>query len=158
MVERGGRHRGALARDVGAHTEDATPLGLVRDRGIDIRSVGGGNHVPGAFEVPVTEIAQFQRDPRVVLLQGFHGRRRGAGDDVDVGTVGDQQGQPALRNGSAADNDDLPARQAQADEVGIFGHPPSLVRAARGLFGGSLRGRLHHEPGDGVRVRRRMGV
>ncbi len=49
---------------------------------------------------------------------------------MHVGTVGHQQRQPALRHGATADDDDLPAGQAQADEVGVLAHPASLEVAA----------------------------
>ena len=66
----------------------------------------------------------------MIPVDGLDGRGGAAGDDVHVGAVGDQQRQPALRDGTATDDDDLPAGQAQADEVGVLGHPASLEVAA----------------------------
>jgi hypothetical protein len=48
---------------------------------------------------------------------------------VHVGTIGDQQRQAALRDGTAADDDDLLAGEAQADEVGVLAHRASLEGA-----------------------------
>ena len=44
--------------------------------------------------------------------------------------VGDQQRQAALRDRTAADDDDLLAGQTQADQVGVLAHPASLEVAA----------------------------
>ena len=60
VLERGGRDRGAVAGDVGAHAEDLPALGLGDDGGVDVRVVGGGDRVPGAVEVAVAEVAQRQ--------------------------------------------------------------------------------------------------
>ena len=73
-------------------------------------------------------------------MQRLDRRGGGPGDDVHVGAVGDQQRQSALRDAAAADDDDFPAVQPQADEVGVLvtvsfaprvrGHPASLEAAA----------------------------
>ena len=126
VFERRGRDRGALAGDVGAHTEDLPALGLGDDGGVDIGVVGGRNRIPCAVEIAVTELSECQRDSGHRL----DGRGRAAGDDVHVRAVGDQQRQPALRDGAPTDDDDLLAGQAQADEVGVLGHPASLEVAA----------------------------
>ena len=127
VLERRGGDRGALARHVGAHTEDVPALGLGDDGRVDVRVVGGRDRIPGTFEVAVAKLSERQGDSRAMRLDGRGGA---AGDDVHVGAVGDQQRQPALRDGAATDDDDLPAGQAQADEVGVLGHPASLEVAA----------------------------
>ena len=126
VLERGGCDGGALAGHVGAHAEDVQALGLGDDGGVDVRVVGGRDRIPGAVEVSVAKLPERQGDSRHAL----DGRGGAAGDDVHVGTVGDQQRQAALRDGTAADDDDLLAGQAQADEVGVLGHPASLEVAA----------------------------
>ena len=126
VLERGGCDGGALAGHIGAHTEDMQPLGLGDDGGVDVRVVGGRDRVPGAVEVSVAELPERQGDSRHAL----DGRGGTAGDDVHVGTVGNQQRQAALRHSAAPNDDDLLAGQAQADEVGVLAHPASLEVAA----------------------------
>ena len=75
------------------------------------------NYLADAFEVTRAELPERQGDSRDAL----DGRGGTAGDHVHVGPVRDQQRQAALRDGTATDDDDLPAGQAQADEVGVLG-------------------------------------
>ena len=117
------------SRATSARTQKMLPaLGLGDDGRVDVRVVGGRDRIPGAVEVPVAKVAQRQGDSASIALDGRGGA---AGDHVHVGAVGDQQRQAALRDGAAADDDDLLAGQPQADEVGVLGHPREPRGCAR---------------------------
>ena len=126
VFERRGRDRRTVAGDVGAHTEDPAPVRFGDDRLVDVRIVGCGDGIPRAVEVAVAEFAQLQRD----AVHRLDGRCRGAGDDVHVGSVGEQERKSALCDGAPTDDDDPSAVQAQADEVGVLTHRASLDVAA----------------------------
>ena len=83
-----GRRRdgGALAGHVGAHAEDLAPLGFGDDRGVHRRIVGRRDRIPGAVEISVTKLPDFQGDSAHRL-----DRRGGtAGDDMHIRAVGHQ--------------------------------------------------------------------
>src|SRR5690606_36223211 len=98
--------------------------------GVDVRIVGGRDHIPGALEISVAEFPEFQGDSRLLAAQRLHRGGGGAGDDVDVRTAGDQQRQPALGDTTAPDDNDLLAGQQQSGEVGVLAHSASLDVAA----------------------------
>ena len=83
-----------------------------------------------AYQAPSRSPSRNSLSSNVIPSMRLDRRGGAAGDDVHVGAVGDQQRQPPLRDGAAADDDDLLAGQAQADEVGVLGHPASLEVAA----------------------------
>ena len=87
VLERCGGDSRAVAGDVGPHAEDATAIGLGDDGLVDVAIVGGGDRVPGSVEVAGAEVAQREGDS----LEGFDSRGRRPGDDVDVGSIGEQQ-------------------------------------------------------------------
>ena len=87
VLERRGRHRGTVARHVGAHTEDPVLLGLGDDGGVDGRIVGGRDRIPGTFQVAIPKLSEFQSDS----VHRLDRRGDTAGNDVHVGTIGHQQ-------------------------------------------------------------------
>ncbi|MDF9802590.1 hypothetical protein M2436_001137 [Streptomyces sp. HB372] len=117
---RGGPGGGGL-RVVGTDAPGAGALGL-GGGGVVGRGVGGGDQgVPGVGEVAVLVAAALPVDLPGVR-HGLDGGRRGRGDERDDGPGGDELRQPALRDLSAADDDDAAAVQAQADGVrGVVG-------------------------------------
>ena len=86
-LERRRGDRGALTGRVGAHTEDVAPLGLGDNGGVDLGVVGGRDDIPGTLEVAVTKLSKSN----VIPCHGLDRRGGGAGNDVHVGSVGDQQ-------------------------------------------------------------------
>ena len=130
IVEGGRGDRGAVAAGIGADAENASALGLGHHRGVHLWVVGGGDGVPGAVEVAAAVVPQGQGDARPLKSKGFHRRGGRPGDDVDVGTVRDENRHPALRHRAATDHDDLLTGQAQADQVGVLAHLTSLMNLA----------------------------
>ena len=119
-----------VASNVGADAEHPACFRIGDDRGVDFRVIGRCDRVPGAVQITLAIFPEFQRDSRSLLAQCLDSRGCGPGDDMYVGTAGDQQRQPALSDAAAADHDDLLALQPKSGQVRVVAHRASLEPAA----------------------------
>ena len=104
----GGGPRAGGGPVVGAGAEDAVALGLLGDRGVHRRVVGGGDDVPGADEV-AGRVAAADPGQRPGLDERLQGRGDLGADDGDARAGLQQPGHAAVGHLPAAHHDDAPA-------------------------------------------------